>query len=196
MTHAEADRQTLMRDLTVPPRTVAVTGAGGSLGRALLCALHRQGDRLIALTSGTAPIDVRDDQGQPIPLRQVAWQCGREADLQPVLAEVDILVLNHGVNVHADRSLEAVQRSLEVNALSHWRLLELFATLSAGDADGSRAGAGRRELWVNTSEAEIQPAVSPLYEISKRLQGQLLSLRSLDLAGPQLRIRQIGRAHV
>jgi hypothetical protein len=33
--------------------------------------------------------------------------------------------------------------------------------------------------------------VSPLYEISKRLQGQLLSLRSLDLASPQLRIRRL-----
>ena len=44
---------------------------------------------------------------------------------------------------------------------------------------------------MNTSEAEIQAAVSPLYEISKRLQGQLLSLRSLDLAGPQLRIRRL-----
>jgi hypothetical protein len=44
---------------------------------------------------------------------------------------------------------------------------------------------------MNTSEAEIQAAVSPLYEISKRLQGQLLSLRSLDLAGPQLRLRRL-----
>jgi hypothetical protein len=33
--------------------------------------------------------------------------------------------------------------------------------------------------------------VSPLYEISKRLQGQLLSLRCLDLASPQLRIRRL-----
>ena len=49
----------------------------------------------------------------------------------------------------------------------------------------------QRELWVNTSEAEIQAAVSPLYELSKRLQGQLLSLRSLDLAGPKLRIRRL-----
>ena len=37
-------------------------------------------------------------------------------------------------------------------------------------------------LFRSTSEAEIQPALSPLYEISKRLLGQLLSLRALDLA--------------
>jgi len=39
---------------------------------------------------------------------------------------------------------------------------------------------GRRELWVNTSEAEIQPALSPGYELSKRLIGQLVSLRWSD----------------
>ena len=80
---------------------------------------------------------------------------------------VDVLVINHGVNVHGNRSPEAVLQSLEVNALSSWRLLELFAALPSAP--------GRcREIWVNTSEAEIQAAVSPLYEISKRLQGQLL----------------------
>ena len=44
---------------------------------------------------------------------------------------------------------------------------------------------------MNTSEAEIKAAVSPLSEISKRLQGQLFSLRSLDLAGPRLRLRRL-----
>jgi hypothetical protein len=33
---------------------------------------------------------------------------------------------------------------------------------------------------VNTSEAEIQPALSPGYELSKRLIGQLVSLRWSD----------------
>jgi len=167
---------------------VAVTGASGSLGRALLIQLHAQGASLIALTSSSAPLSLSDAAGQPIPLRQVVWQCGREEELRQELAGVDLLVLNHGVNVHGDRSAAATQRSLEVNALSSWRLLELFGELAAADAGSGRAP---RELWMNTSEAEIQPAVSPLYEISKRLQGQLLSLRSLDLAGPQLRIRRL-----
>jgi hypothetical protein len=43
---------------------------------------------------------------------------------------------------------------------------------------------------VNTSEAEVQPALSPLYEISKRLLGQMISLRALDLAG-SLQIRRL-----
>jgi hypothetical protein len=106
---------------------------------------------------------------------------------------VDILVINHGVNLHSERSAEAVQHSLEVTALSSWRLLELFGSLAAADASpaGDASPSPPRELWMNTSEAEIQAAVSPLYEISKRLQGQLLSLRSLDLAGPHLRLRRL-----
>ena len=38
-----------------------------------------------------------------------------------------------------------------------------------------------REIWVNTSEAEIQPAFSPAYEISKRLIGQLVSFKYSSL---------------
>jgi hypothetical protein len=48
-------------------------------------------------------------------------------------------------------------------------------------------------VWINTSEAEIQPAFSPLYELSKRLLGNLVSLRALDLGGASgaLRIRRL-----
>lgn len=38
----------------------------------------------------------------------------------------------------------------------------------------------RKELWVNTSEAEVNPAFSPLYELSKRTLGDLVTLRRLD----------------
>ncbi|MEN9542299.1 MAG: hypothetical protein RLZZ459_2390 [Cyanobacteriota bacterium] len=177
-----------MAHLPYSGRTVAVTGASGSLGQALLRELHRQGASLVALTSGSTPLTLTDPHGQAIPLRQHRWSCGREEELRELLAGVDILVLNHGVNVHGDRSADALQRSLEVNALSCWRLLELFASLTEPASGGLERP---RELWMNTSEAEIQPALSPLYEISKRLQGQLLSLRSLELSGRQLRIRRL-----
>jgi hypothetical protein len=171
---------------------VAISGAGGSLGRALLRRWHGRGARLIALSSSEAPIALQAPDGQPIPLRQVRWQVGREDELRPLLAEVDVLVLNHGLNVHGDRSPEAVLRSLEVNALSAWRLLELFAAVA--QERPARPGQPRPELWLNTSEAEIQAAVSPLYEVSKRLIGQIFSLRSLDLAdaaGGPLRLRRL-----
>jgi hypothetical protein len=37
-----------------------------------------------------------------------------------------------------------------------------------------------KEVWVNTSEAEASPAFSPLYELSKRALGDLVTLRRLD----------------
>jgi NAD(P)-dependent dehydrogenase (short-subunit alcohol dehydrogenase family) len=45
-------------------------------------------------------------------------------------------------------------------------------------------------VWINTSEAEYQPCLSPLYEISKRLIGQLLSLRA-PLLNRHLRLRRL-----
>lgn len=168
-------------------RTVAITGAGGSLGKALLRRLHAQGAELIALSSSPTPIALQSETGQAIPLRQVPWRCGAEQELAVLLQGVDILVINHGINPYGARSPQAVESALEVNALSAWRLLELFAALKPERSEPGPA----REVWVNTSEAEIQPALSPLYELSKRLLGQLLSLRSLELAGQQLRIRRL-----
>jgi len=176
-----------MVQLPLQGRTVAVSGAGGSLGQALLQQLHRQGASLVALTTRQETLQLKAADGSPIPLRQVTWSCGEEEALSAVLQDCDLLVINHGFNSHGDRSPDAVERSLQVNALSSWRLLELFARLAQADPPDRP----HRELWMNTSEAEIQAAVSPLYELSKRLQGQLLSLRSLDLAGPKLRIRRL-----
>ena len=183
MTHADGNAQLRMRLERFQGRTVAVTGASGSLGQALVRQLHQAGAQLIALTSSEAPLTILCSKGQPIPLEQVSWRCGAEDELRALLNRCDVLVINHGVNCHGDRSPAAVERSLEINALSGWRLLELFASLEPRGQ--------QREIWINTSEAEIQAAVSPLYEISKRLEGQLLSLRSLDLAGPNLRIRRL-----
>lgn len=175
--------------------TVAITGASGALGRALIRAWHRRGAHLIALTSSDNPLSVSDRNGEPIPLRQLTWQLGQEQALAPTLASVDVLVLNHGTNPHQARSPQASAEALEVNALSSWRLVELFAELAAKRDQGPQGDKGGRQLevWVNTSEAEILPAVSPLYEISKRLLGHLVSLRALDwAAGPQpLRIRRL-----
>jgi len=44
----------------------------------------------------------------------------------------------------------------------------------------SNQSATSKEIWVNTSEAEVNPALSPLYELSKRAIGDLVTLRRLD----------------
>lgn len=175
-------------------KRVAITGASGSLGVELLRVFHDCGASLVALTSSADPLDLTSANGEPISLEQHQWSCGAEADLRALFEGIDILVLNHGINTHGDRSAAAQARSLEVNALSSMRLLEMFAAAvpAANPALGPGSPARpRREVWINTSEAEILPAVSPLYEISKRLLGQLVSMRALDLAGPQLRIRRL-----
>jgi hypothetical protein len=154
--------------LSLKGKVVAVTGASGALGQALLTELKQQGAKVIALT--TSP------EFQPEGLLDVVqWQPGQEAELRDRLKKVHILILNHGVNVYGDRTPEAIERSLEVNALSAWKLAEVF--LSTVERSSDRA---LKELWVNTSEAEVSPALSPLYEISKRLIGDLISLRRLD----------------
>jgi hypothetical protein len=179
--------------IVMQPPVVAITGASGALGQALLRSWHRRGACLIALSCGPRRLELHDGEGTPIPVREISWCVGQEQELGELLAEVDVLVLNHGINVHGDGSASATEQSLQVNALSNLRLLELFASVVAQRSD--QASRPRAEVWVNTSEAEIQPALSPLYEISKRLIGQLLSLRALDLAndpnGPQLRIRRL-----
>ncbi|NEQ23914.1 MAG: short-chain dehydrogenase, partial [Microcoleus sp. SIO2G3] len=69
----------------------------------------------------------------------------------------------------------AITRSFEINTFSAWRLAELF--LSTVQKSSDRA---IKELWINTSEAEVSPALSPLYELSKRTLGDLITLRRLD----------------
>lgn len=174
------------------PLVVAITGANGALGRALLRRWHGRGAILIALTTCEEDLVLLDAEGMAVPIRQVCWAAGREGELEGLLEDVDVLVINHGINSHGDRSAAATAAALEVNALSAWRLLELFAAVvqRRQAASPQQEPRPRAEVWVNTSEAEIQPALSPLYEISKRLLGQLLSLRALDLADT-LRIRRL-----
>ncbi|MGF1569475.1 MAG: bifunctional sterol desaturase/short chain dehydrogenase [Nodosilinea sp.] len=154
--------------LSLRGKTVAVTGASGTLGRALLQELIRQKAKPVALT--TSAHSGGDDA---IPYWH--WQPGAEAELRDMLKKVDILIINHGVNVHGRRTPAAIETSLEANALSGWRLMEVF--FSTVETSPQRA---TKEVWVNTSEAEVSPALSPLYEISKRLMGELVTLRRID----------------
>lgn len=154
--------------LSLQGKRIAITGASGTMGRALLRELAKHGPELIALTTSPG-----SDFGSGVTGK--VWHPGQEADLKKVLAEVDILIINHGVNVHGDCGPDAIQSSLEVNAVSGWKLMEVFfSTFQSGAAEYSH-----REVWVNTSEAEVGPAFSPLYEISKRLMGELITLRRL-----------------
>jgi hypothetical protein len=79
------------------------------------------------------------------------------------------------LNVYQSRNAQAIESSYEVNTFSSWRLMELFLETVKTNRD-----IACKELWVNTSEAEVNPAFSPLYELSKRATGDLVTLRRLD----------------
>ncbi len=151
--------------LSLKNKTVAVTGASGTMGRALIDELMRQGAKPMALTTSS--------QAEfPEAVRVLSWQVGQEASLQESFRKVDILIINHGINVQGDRSPAAIERSLQVNALSALQLMDAFiATVNTPTAPAMK------EIWVNTSEAEVGPAFSPLYELSKRLIGDLTTLK-------------------
>jgi NAD(P)-dependent dehydrogenase (short-subunit alcohol dehydrogenase family) len=104
------------------------------------------------------------------------WRIGAEEELRSRLQKVDIFVLNHGVNVHSDHSPEAIQKSYEVNTFSTWKLAELFL-----DTVTESSHKALKEFWINTSEAEVNPAFSPLYELSKRTLVNLITMWRLEV---------------
>jgi len=158
--------------LSLKGKRIAVTGASGTLGMALLTHLQARGAKVIALTSRSQPITLpQQDQ----PLETMTWATQQEDQLISKLEKVDILILNHGINVHSERTPDAIEKSYEVNTFSSWRLLELFLATVRNNKD-----IATKEVWVNTSEAEVNPAFSPLYELSKRTLGDLVTLRRLD----------------
>ena len=156
-------------------RTIGITGARGALGAALARCFRAAGATVIGFTHGSAPPLQPDG-----PNRWVTWSCGDEASLGADLEQIDVLVLNHGMNPQGNQSPDVIDQALEVNALSSWRLMQRFEAISRATPQ-----IHPRELWINTSEAEIQPAVSPVYELTKRMLGQLVSIRGavLDPSG-------------
>ncbi len=147
---------------------IGITGANGSLGLALIKRFRAKGAFVVGITH--RPIQ-NPDTSEIAPNEWVLWQCGEESLLMKKLEKLDILVLNHGFNPKGLQNCQALNDAIEINALSTWRLVQNFQTF----ANKNRSPQRPREVWVNTSEAEIQPALSPGYEVSKRLIGQLVS---------------------
>lgn len=136
------------------------------MGRALITELTKRGANMIALSTSTV-------QSLPDSPEIVTWQLGKEAELRDRLQHIDILILNHGVNVLGARDSQSIYKSYEVNTFSVFRWIDLFI-------EANSAQIANKEIWVNTSEAEVNIALSPLYELSKRAIGDLVTLRRLD----------------
>ena len=77
--------------------------------------------------------------------------------------------MNHGIyNYQQD-----LEKSIEINATSKIIILKLFEKISLSQSIESSP----KEIWINTSEAEILPALNPCYEISKSLIGQVVTFK-------------------
>ena len=165
-------------------KTIGITGAGGTLGKELTKIFRRKGFKVIGFTHSNNDYEENIDS----PNKWIDWKCGEEFLLAKYLEKIDILILNHGIYDNSQLGSNYLN-SIEINALSNLRILTLFEEISLRNKSDIA-----KEIWVNTSEAEIMPAFNPAYEISKSLIGQLITFKKNSLNQKdkrKLKIRKI-----
>ena len=148
-------------------RTVGITGASGALGKELTKLFRQKGYKVIGFTHSKSDSEINLES----PNKWIKWECGKESTLKKYLKEIDILILNHGI-YNLSRANSNYENSIEINALSKFKFLNLFEDIAS-----TNESLIKKEVWINTSEAEILPALNPSYEISKSLIGQLVSFK-------------------
>ena len=148
-------------------KTVGITGASGALGKELTKLFRKKGYKVIGFTHSKTDSEINLES----PNEWIKWECGKESTLKKHLKKIDILILNHGI-YNLSRENSNYENSIEINALSHFKILNLFEEIAM-----TNKSIIKKEIWINTSEAEILPALNPSYEISKSLIGQLVSFK-------------------
>jgi len=148
-------------------KTVGITGASGALGKELTKLFRQKGYRVIGFTHSKTDSEINLES----PNEWIKWECGKESKLATHLKKIDILILNHGI-YNLSRENSNYENSIEINALSKFKFLNLFEDIAL-----TNDSLIKKEVWINTSEAEILPALNPSYEISKSLIGKLVSFK-------------------
>ena len=148
-------------------KTVGITGASGALGKELTKLFRQKGYKVIGFTHSKTNYETNLES----PNEWIQWECGKESSLKKYLEKIDILILNHGI-YDLSRENSNFENSIEINALSKFKFLNLFEDIAL-----TNDSLIKKEIWINTSEAEILPALNPSYEISKSLIGQLVSFK-------------------
>ena len=156
-----------MINSTKNDRTIGITGASGALGKELTKLFRQRGYKVIGFTHRQNNYEINLES----PNQWIKWECGKESSLKKHLEKIDILILNHGI-YDLSRENSNYENSIEINALSKFKFLNLFEDIAKTNESKKT-----REIWINTSEAEILPALNPSYEISKSLIGQLVSFK-------------------
>ncbi len=147
-------------------KTIGITGVSGALGQALTKKFKSDGHYIIGLTHNKNPDKLSDLEIN----EWVYWECGKEFLLNESLLKIDLLILNHGIYKYSSQT--NLEESIEINAISKLKIINLFEKISFSNTNKSP-----REIWINTSEAEILPALNPYYEISKSLIGQAITFK-------------------
>ena len=148
-------------------KTIGITGASGALGKELTKLFRQKGYKVIGFTHSKTDSEINLES----PNEWVKWECGKESTLKKHLKKIDILILNHGI-YNLSRKSSNYENSIEINALSKFKFLNLFEEIALKNESSTK-----KEIWINTSEAEILPALNPSYEISKSLIGRLVSFK-------------------
>ena len=148
-------------------KTVGITGASGALGKELTKLFRQEGFKVIGFTHTKTNSEVNLES----PNEWIKWECGKESKLKKHLEKIDILILNHGI-YNLSRENTNYENSIKINALSKFKFINLFEDIAQ-----TSESLVKKEIWINTSEAEILPALNPSYEISKSLIGQLVSFK-------------------
>ena len=148
-------------------KTIGITGASGALGKELTKLFRQKGYKVIGFTHSKTESNINLES----PNEWIKWECGKESGLKKHLKKIDILILNHGI-YDLSRENSNYENSIEINALSQFKFLNLFEEIAM-----TNESLIKKEIWINTSEAEILPALNPSYEISKSLIGQLVSFK-------------------
>ncbi len=165
-------------------KTIGITGASGALGKELTKLFRKKGYKVIGFTHSETNYGINNES----PNEWIRWECGKEFTLKKHLEKIDILILNHGIYNLSKENIN-YEKSIEINALSKFKFLDLFEEIAL-KCNSEIV----KELWINTSEAEILPALNPSYEISKSLIGQLVSFKKNLLnkeTKKKLKIRKI-----
>jgi len=148
-------------------KTIGITGASGALGKELIKVFRQKGYKVIGFTHRNTDSEMNLES----PNEWIKWECGKESKLKKHLKKIDILILNHGI-YNLSRENINYENSIKINALSKFKFLNLFEDIALKNESSTK-----KEIWINTSEAEILPALNPSYEISKSLIGKLVSFK-------------------
>ena len=150
-------------------KVIGITGANGALGKSMTKIFQDKGYQIIGFTHTKDEKDLNKNG----PNEWIYWECGKEYLLENSLKNVDILILNHGIYPQSFKNQE-FEKALNINALSQFKIFNIFKEIALNNEDQMSP----KEIWINTSEAEILPALSPYYEISKSLMGSFITFQN------------------